>query len=214
MRFCPGIKPGSPLRPVARRVSLKLMLEVLEIPEIRHRVDPVSVERYHRMIELGLLADRPVELIDGVIVEKMSKSPLHVYLVDWLWKRLHAHASGAGWWVRKEDPLTLARSEPEPDLSVVSGSREEHRHAQPGTARFIIEVAIHSLAVDRAKTKEYARAGVPEVWIVQPEERTTEVHRHPAEDRYTEVFGVPADALLESVALPGFTFTLAAALAK
>jgi Uma2 family endonuclease len=190
------------------------VLDVLEIPEVRERVVPVTVDRYHRMIELGFFEERPVELINGVIVEKMSKSELHLYLVDLLRELLQDHCAGTGFWVRKEDPITLANSEPEPDLSVVPGSRGEYRHAKPTTARFIIEVAIHSLALDRAKTREYAKAGVPEVWIVQPEAGITEVSRHPVDGGYTERLDVPADTTLESTALPGFAFRLGEALAE
>jgi len=189
------------------------MLEVLEIPEIRRRVEPVTIERYHRMIEMGFFTEKPVELIDGVIVEKMSKSALHLYVVDLLFELLQSHCAGAGFWVRKEDPITIGNSEPEPDLSVVRGSRVQYRHAKPTTAQFVIEVAIHALALDRAKARDFAQAGVPEVWIVQPEERIIEVHRNPSAGTYTEVFEVPADLILPSSALPGFQFNLSDALA-
>lgn len=189
------------------------MLEVLEIPEVRKRVAPVTIERYHRMIDLGLFDEQPVELINGVIVEKMSKSALHLYLVALLLKMLQRHCAEAVFWVRKEDPITIGNSEPEPDLSVVKGSLEDFRHVKPTTAQFIAEVAINSLALDRAKVREYAKAGIPEVWIVQPEERVTEVYRNSVAGSYSEIVKVPAETLLESSSLPGFSFRLADALA-
>ena len=190
------------------------MLEVLEIPEVRKRVAAVTVERYHRMIDLGFFAERPVELINGVIVEKMSKSALHLYLVALLLKSLQRHCAEAVFWVRKEDPITIGNSEPEPDLSVVKGSLEDFRHVKPTTAQFVAEVAINSLALDRAKVREYGKAEVPEVWLVQPEERAIEVYRNPLAGVYSEILEVPAETVLESIALPGFAFRLADALAE
>ena len=96
---------------------------------------------------------------------------------------------------------------------MVQGSRVQYRHAKPTTAQFVIEVAIHSLALDRAKARDFAQAGVSEVWIVQPEERITEVHRNPVAGTYSEVFEVPAEQVLHSSALPGFQFNLSDALA-
>jgi len=189
------------------------MLEVLEIPEVRQRVEPVTIERYHRMIELGFFTANPVELVNGVILEKMSKSALQVYLVKLLFRMLSQFCPEGQFLVSKEDPLTIGNSEPEPDLSVVKGRLEDFRHGKPTTAEFIIEVAIHSLALDRAKAREYGKAGVTEVWIVQPEEKITEVYRNPEEGTFAEVFEVPADHILESSALPGFRFCLADALA-
>ena len=58
------------------------MLELLESPEVRRHVAPINIDQYHRMIDLGVFDAWPVELLDGVLVEKMSKSELHVYLVN------------------------------------------------------------------------------------------------------------------------------------
>eukprot|EP01031_Cornospumella_fuschlensis_P001358 gene1358-1691_t len=68
------------------------MVSVLEVPSIRRQVSPITVETYHRMAELGMV-DKRAELIRGVIVEKMSKSPLHESWVDRLfWLLVNAIA--------------------------------------------------------------------------------------------------------------------------
>lgn len=188
------------------------MVEILDNPELRQRVAPITVERYHRMIDAGLFDDWKVELLNGVLVEKMSKSPLHVFLVDLLIAQLRTHCPETQYWVRKEDPLSIGLSEPEPDVSVVSGSRADFKRSNPATAQLIIEVAVSSLAIDRAKSEIYAKAGVPECWIVCPEERQTEVFRNSVRGTYAERQTIPASELLASSALPGFAFHLAAAL--
>ena len=38
-----------------------------------------SLIDYHRLINLGILADRRVELINGYIVETFPKTPLNIY---------------------------------------------------------------------------------------------------------------------------------------
>lgn len=190
------------------------MLEILNVPDLRSRVAPVTIERYHRMIELGVFEGWDVELLNGVLVEKRSKSKLHFYLVQYLFQQLSRFCPPSEFLIGKEDPITIGDSEPEPDISVIEGQLSQFRHAKPTTARFVVEVAITSLAVDRAKAADDAKAGIPEYWIVRPEDGLTEIYRGVAKDDggYTERSEVPASAVIECAALPGFSFRLAEAL--
>lgn len=163
------------------------------------------------MIELGVFDDWSVELLDGALVEKMSKSELHVFLVHLLFQTLTSFCSGS-LLVRKEDPITIGNSEPEPNISVVRGSLADFRRRKPTTAEFVIEVAISSLAIDRAKAADYAWAGISEFWLIRPEDGVTEVCRHPADGEFSEKMDVPAETSIESSALPGFSFNLADAI--
>jgi Uma2 family endonuclease len=190
------------------------MLEVLDIPDIRKRIARITIERYHRMIDLGVFDEWSVELLNGVLVEKISKSELHVYLVDLLVELIREFCSGSEFWVRKEDPVTIGNSEPEPDVSVVKGSRSQFRHSKPATAHFVIEVSNSSLGLDRAKARDYAKAGIPEYWIVRPDSDLTEVYREPKDGEYAEMMEMPSGTTLESSALQGFSFNLAEALAE
>src|SRR6266496_3456869 len=94
-----------------------LMPAILEIPEVRERVSPLSVEEYHRLEEFNE-SRRRTELIRGIIIQKMSKSPLHSAIAKRLYDRIAALLP-AGFVVRREDPLTFADSEPEPDVAIV-----------------------------------------------------------------------------------------------
>ena len=106
------------------------------------------------------------------MVEKMPKSPLHIFLVltflEWLQKVV-----GTGFHVRTDAPIACRHSEPEPDLS-----------ALPQTAELVIEVAVSSVGIDRRKTAIYAEAGVREYWIVLPETRQIEIHTKLIQSRY------------------------------
>jgi hypothetical protein len=44
---------------------------------------PLSVEAYHALGEAGLMPER-TELLYGFVYHKMSKSPLHSFLVQWM----------------------------------------------------------------------------------------------------------------------------------
>lgn len=185
------------------------MLEILNIPELHQHMAPISIERYHRMIELGVFEDWDVELINGVLVEKMSKSELHVFLVQYLVQQLNQLCPPDKYLVRKEDPITIGNSEPEPDISVVQGTVMDFRTRKPATAELVIEVAIHSSALDRAKGADYARAGVKEFLLIEPIRNQTTKFGNPSGDAYLDEIVIPAPEPVISSAINGFTFRLA-----
>lgn len=168
----------------------------------------MTVAAYHRLIELGELDNR-IELIEGFLVEKMSKSALHTFVVRALCNALSNFGDFGGLLVRKEDPLTLDTSEPEPDVCVVSGQESDYASHHPNTALLVAEVAVSSLTIDRLKGDGYARAGIPEYWLIRPEDEIIDVYREPSPDGYRSHFTVEAGAQLPSVALPGFSIKLA-----
>src|SRR5687768_15088951 len=150
------------------------MSPILEIPEVRQRVSPLSVEDYHRLGEFNENGRR-TELIRGILIEKMSKSPLHAAIAKRLYD-LIARILPQGFVVRREDPITLADSEPEPDIAVVCGNEADFFQAHPITAELVIEVAVSSPLLDRENASLYAEAGVKEYWIVLGAQRKVEVY--------------------------------------
>src|SRR5262245_55487949 len=126
------------------------MSAILEIPEVRQRISRLSVEEYHRLDEFNQNGRR-TELIRGIVIEKMSKSPLHTSSSKSLHDRICPRLA-QGIVVRREDPITLANSEPEPDIAVVRGSRKDFFKAHPTTAELVIEVAVSSATLDRENT--------------------------------------------------------------
>ncbi len=174
---------------------------ILEIPEVRERVSRLSVEDYHRLGEYNERGRR-TELIRGIVIEKMSKSPLHRIIASLLYDKVSVQLpKGFSAW--KEEPLTFVDSEPEPDLSVTTGSKSDYAHAHPSTAELVVEVAISSPALDRANAALYAEASIKEYWIVLGAERRVEVYRQPAQGHYEEMRVCGLDDMLECVAVPG-----------
>ncbi|MDQ3632578.1 MAG: Uma2 family endonuclease, partial [Actinomycetota bacterium] len=71
-----------------------------------------------------------------------------------------------------------------PDLQV---AKEFPRGEHPRTASLIVEVANTSQRRDREKIADYARAGVPEYWIVDVVDELVVVHRGPSGEAYATI---------------------------
>lgn len=160
------------------------LVELLAKPDVRDRVVPMSVDIYHMLSVAGAISEK-TELIDGVVLNKMSKSPLHVLFVNKLWYFFSSKVT-ADFLLRKEDPLTLTASEPEPDISIVKGQFEDFGDGHPNFAELVIEVAVSSLELDRAKISVYAEANIPEYWIVIPEQELIERYTQPEQGQYQQ----------------------------
>lgn len=151
----------------------------------------ITVDQYDRMLETGILREGdPIELIDGMLVPKIPKSPEHSYSRNVIMKAL-ARLLPDGWTWGPEQPVRIPDyNEPEPDIAVLRGTDEdyEHRHPGPGDVALVVEVAAKSLKVDRGKKRAvYAGAGIPIYWIVNLNERQIEVHSRPSARRYRAV---------------------------
>ena len=180
--------------------------DILDLPDVRARVGRLSVDAYEAMTDLGLLEENQ-ELIRGLLVTKISKSPLHRKLVKRIFLYLMAFQRGE-LVVFTESPLRLADSEPEPDAMIVRGEESEFDAKHPTGAELVVEVALSSTELDRAKAALYAEAGVAEYWIVLAEERQVEVYRQPENGVYQQKRLHAADETLVCESVPGLTAPL------
>lgn len=143
----------------------------------------ISVDRYHEMIEAGLLTeDDRLELLEGYLVEKMTVHPPHSFTTDQIRDELMAIV-GPGYFVKSQQPITTEESEPEPDVFVVIGNKRDfvRRHPQPEDVALVVEVADSTLAQDQTwKKRIYARADIGVYWIVNLLERQIEVYTQPS----------------------------------
>lgn len=140
-----------------------------------------TVDEYERMTAAGVLSEADaVELLEGWIVPKMPKYPPHDGTID-LIAALLASLLPPGYFVRVQNSLRTPDSEPEPDLAVVRGKPGDYRRRHP-TGKdtvLVIEVADSTLSRDRMKARIYARAEVPNYWIVNLPELKLEQHADP-----------------------------------
>jgi Uma2 family endonuclease len=143
----------------------------------------LSVDRYNRMIESGIITpDDRVELLEGALVNKMSKSPPHRIANKKVRDALEAILP-QGWYLDAQEPITLDDSQPEPDAAVIRGRTEDYttRHPQPAEIALVVEVADSSLRRDREdKRRIYARNGIAVYWIVNVADRLIDVFTDPS----------------------------------
>ena len=142
-----------------------------------------SVEDYYRMAETGILKPGArVELIEGEIVDMMPIGPFHSGSVYEL-ARLFNAMSKDRWVVGTQGPLHLdEHNMPEPDIMLLRppGSHYKTTHPSPEDVFLIIEIADSSLAHDQnTKLPLYARAGIPETWILNVPQKQLEIYRQP-----------------------------------
>ncbi len=164
-----------------------------------------------------LQEDEPIELIAGQLIVAEPKGSPHATAVSLTADALRA-AFGPGWVVREQDPVALDdESEPEPDVVVVPGARRDYRAEHPSRPALVVEVTESSLAFDRRdKGSLYARAGVEDYWIVNPQRRVLEVYRQPAlassahyGGKYRSVRLLKAGATVSPLVAPAATIAVA-----
>ena len=144
----------------------------------------LTVRQFLKMADAGIFRDEDhVELLGGLLVDKMVKHPPHNVAVG----KLAAVWNGilpAGWFVREEKSVRLGRwSNPEPDAAVVRGQIDDYVKRDP-TVRdigLIGEVSDTTYTKDRgAKWRKYAAARIPVYWIVNLPQRQIEVYSAPS----------------------------------
>lgn len=186
------------------------MTAMLEQPDLRRQVIPLSVEAYHALGEMGFIEENS-ELLHGFIFAKMPKSPLHYVICARLLRAIRA-ALTPGLSVRQEQPLTTQDSEPEPDVAVVIGEEDSFAHSHPSTAALVIEVSLTTLDRDQEKAAIYAAAGVDEYWIIRPDERVADIYTQPSGNGYAQIRRIEHDGVLSPAALPSVSISMEALL--
>jgi Uma2 family endonuclease len=163
---------------------------------------------YEALVERGVLdEDDPIELLDGRLVFREPQGSRHAAASLRIRLALD-RAFGRGHHVRPQFPIALDEvSEPEPDIAVVRG-RIDHRDAHPASPVLVVDVADSSLARDRGrKGSLYARAGIPDYWIVNPMDGVLEIYRDPGRTaagrwRYASVRVLNPRATVSPLAAP------------
>ncbi len=165
-----------------------------------------------RASQLGLFGpDERLELLDGQIVEKITQNAPHFTTLRLIQRWLESIA-GSDLEVRAQGPIQLdPMSLPEPDIAVVKGTPRNFaiRHPRPDEILLLVEVADSSLDRDRnLKSALYARAGVPELWIVDVSSRRMEVFREPDPQGYRLIRILNEDEGVEPLFDPGSTLSV------
>ena len=173
---------------------------------------------YERLVECGVFQPgERLELLDGLLVVREPQGSRHAAGIRRAIDTLR-RALGETWQIDSQLPVALDDdSEPEPDVAVVPRDAHSYRDAHPSRPVLIVEVAETSYRIDHTyKAGLYARAGVPEYWIIDVTRGSLEVHRSPEASseavhgwRYGVVETRRAPATITTLAAPDVTIRVA-----
>jgi Uma2 family endonuclease len=172
-----------------------------------------TTQDYEQIIAAGVIAeDDRVELLEGEIVEMSPIGPSHSSCVVRLTRLLYKLESPRII-IRVQDPIHLGEySQPQPDISIVQWRDDcyANGHPEPEDILLLIEVAESSYSYDRdMKLPLYARAGIPEVWIVALLQQTVDVYRGPSEAGYGETHQLRRGNSVTALNVPGIVLSVA-----
>jgi len=181
----------------------------MAMPLAAHRF---TVDEYHRMGEAGVFhEDDRVELLDGQIVQMTPIGIRHAACVNRL-NALIIGLAGTRATVSIQNPLILGEHhEPQPDVAVLRYRADGYQTGHPRAldTLLVVEVADTSLAYDRdVKLPRYARAAVPEVWLVDLTAERIAVYREPQGDAYARIRSAGPGDILTPVHFPDVTLAV------
>ncbi|MEW6277947.1 MAG: Uma2 family endonuclease [Candidatus Eremiobacterota bacterium] len=143
-----------------------------------------TADEYYLMGEAGVFKPgERVELIEGEIVPVSPQNKRHAARIGRLNTRF-VRVWGETHDVRVQLPLSLpGHSEPEPDFAIVPRAWVDDAVRHPSSAHLVIELADSSLRFDRnEKASVYAKAGIPEYWVLNFQQPSLEVRLEPGPD--------------------------------
>jgi Uma2 family endonuclease len=148
-----------------------------------------------QMLEAGLFAGQRFELIDGDLIDKMGQNPPHATAIELCMEQL-VRIFGVRL-VRVQLPMEASgldreRSVPEPDLAVLVERKPDfaRRHPNGSELKLLVEVSDTTVRYDSTTKRDlYARAGVPEYWVLDLTNRRALVHRQldPNKSEYANI---------------------------
>jgi Uma2 family endonuclease len=175
-------------------------------PATAPRRHHLTVSQFQQMIAHGILTkDDRVELLNGEILAMSPINPSHAGTVNRL-TRLLVRLVDDQAVVTIQNPIQLdEQSQPQPDICLLKPRADDYTqsHALPDEVLLVIEVAETSARLDRSvKRPAYARAGIPELWIIDLKKKVVEVYRDPLGGEYQNTLLVRGGQTLAPQALP------------
>lgn len=169
---------------------------------------PFTVDSFQRLADVGVLRhDDRVELIDGQVVAMTPIGDRHASCVRRL-NRLLARALLDVAVIDVQNPIVLGGHDaPQPDVCLLRLRADAYpRHPRAADTLLVVEVADASVAYDRdVKIPLYARAGVPEAWLVDLAAAEIALYRDPAGGEYGTVRRATRGDTLTLLHFPGVT---------
>ena len=147
-----------------------------------------TVKEYDSLINAGFFdKNDSLELLNGVIIEKMPKGTKHSSATDRAARIFYRLLENKAV-IRNQNPVWLDDlSEPESDLVLAAFDENdyENKHPAPTEIYLILEISDTTLNFDRnAKSLAYARAGIRQYLLLNINEKTLEDYREPSFDGF------------------------------
>lgn len=153
-----------------------------------------------------------LELIEGTILTMSPKGIKHAACNDRAARYLETLV-GERAIIRNQNPIQIGEfSEPQPDLVIAAPVRDRYfdHHPTPAEIFLVIEVSSSSLSYDLGmKSKLYARAGIPEYFIINLLDNQLIDFRDNGPDGYRNRHMYIAGQTLQLEALPELTIQVA-----
>ncbi len=180
------------------------------VPHELARLDRAAIESLIEADALDRLGN--VEVIDGVLVWMPPSMRVHgevmgqvfIALSVPLKERFRAGLDVAVFFGEGE-----MRS---PDISIYPADADDH-YVKADDLKLAVEVSVSTLNQDlRTKALLFSRHGVPELWIIDVNNRQTHIHRSPTPDGYCAVEVIAWTGTIHPLCAPDVAVTLSKAL--
>lgn len=153
-----------------------------------------------------------VELVCGEIIKMSPIGERHAATVNVL-DELVRERLGRSVTISVQNPVLLDNfSAPQPDILVLKRRDDFYRHAhpRPEDVLLIIEVSDATLEYDmKVKVPLYARAGIPETWVVNLHGEQVKAYADPVEGAYQTVTSYARGDELQSRSLAALRLSVA-----
>lgn len=178
-------------------------------PAARHRL---TVEEYLLLDREGAFGDRDTELFDGEVYYMSPKHRPHARTVGDVYFAIRTALRDCGSSLTALIDVSARLSDydvPEPDIAVTDAPGGEGI-LPLGALKLAIEVSDTTLAKDLGfKEQLYARAGVPEYWVIDLNENRVLMHANPRTEAegggYDGQLDIPFGEVLYSATIEGLT---------
>jgi Uma2 family endonuclease len=173
---------------VPREQQMSTSVEIEHEIEVEPSRRRFTVEEFQRMGEAGIFApDERVELIDGEVIQMSPIGPRHIEcmfaLEDYLRPLMSPDRR-----ISIQTPIQLADAQPQPDVALLRRDLPKGQLPPASACSLVVEIADSTVRFDRtSKRLDYARAGIPEYWVLDLPAQAVVVHLEPSQDDYRRV---------------------------
>ncbi len=170
-----------------------------------------TVDDYFRLAEVGILgpADR-VELIDGEVIRMSPIGRIHAGIVTFLADHFAVLRGRAVVWV--QNPVRLdEHNDPQPDVVLLKPRKDKYKGKTASFEDVLLAIEVSDSSFDfdyNVKRPIYAKHLIPELLIVDANEKCVHVCRKPKGARYEDERILRGKDVLAPLAFPRHRITV------